>query len=66
MEGGYCICRIDDKGKKDMLTIITQQRYFELRFESAHVAQTWKTTIDLTLSKQVKVEKYKKRERMQK
>jgi len=42
MEGGYCICRIDDKGKK------------------------WKTAIDLTLSKQVKVEKYKKRERMQK
>ena len=63
MEGGFCICRTEEKGKQDTLTILTQQRFFELKFETSNEALNWKTAIDLTLSKQIKVKKYKKRER---
>lgn len=45
-----------------MLTLITQQRFFELRFDSANVASTWKRAINFILAKQVHVVKYKKRE----
>ena len=54
MEGGYCICRTEER-RKDTLTILTQQRFFELRFESEHMAAQWRTAINLTLSKAVKV-----------
>ena len=62
LEGGYCICRSDENGRKDTLTFLTQQRFFELRFDSANIANNWKQAINLTLSKQIKVAKYKKRE----
>ena len=65
LEGGYCICRSDENGRKDTLTFLTQQRFFELRFDSANIANEWKQAINLTLSKQVKVAKYKKREDIQ-
>ena len=64
MEGGFCICRTEER-RKDTLTILTQQRFFELRFESEHMAAQWRTAINLTLSKAVKVQKYKKRENEQ-
>ena len=65
MEGGFCICRLDENSKNDMLTILTQQRFFELRFESEKIAKDWRDAFNLILSKQVKVEKYSKRENMQ-
>ena len=61
MEGGFCICRTEER-RKDTLTLLTQQRFFELRFESEHMAAEWRTAINLTLSKAVRVQKYKKRE----
>ena len=62
MEGGYCICRKESSGKKDTLTILTQQRFFELKFDNENEADQWRTAINLTLSKQVKVQKFKNRE----
>lgn len=62
IEGGFCICRTEEKGRKDTLTILTQQRFFELRFESENECSKWKTAINLVLSKQIKVQKFKKRE----
>ena len=62
MEGGYCICRTEEGGNKNLITILTQQRFFELRFESENEATEWKTAINLCLSKQIKVQKFKKRD----
>ena len=39
MEGGYCICRREPGGKKDTLTILTQQRFFELKFDNDNEAE---------------------------
>ena len=62
LEGSFCICRKENTGKKDTLTILTQQRFFELKFESANEAKKWQTAINLVLSKSIKLMKYKKRE----
>jgi len=51
MEGGFCICRSEERGRRDTLTIISQQRFFELKFESEREAANWLTAINLTLSK---------------
>ena len=62
MVGGFCIVRSEEKGKKDTITVITQQRFFELRFDSEKEASSWKFAMNLVLSNQVRVDKYKKRE----
>ena len=54
--------RSEEKGKKDTITVITQQRFFELRFDSEKEASSWKFAMNLVLSNQVRVDKYKKRE----
>ena len=50
---------------RETLIIYTHDRRFELKFDSEHEAKEWRTAMNLVLSKQIKVDKYKKREKNQ-
>ena len=64
LEGGNVIIN-KHRDSKTALTIYTHDRKFELKFSSEHEADEWRTAMVHVLSKQIKVDKYKKRKKVQ-
>lgn len=63
LEGGNAIIN-KYKDNTSTLIVYTHDRKFELKFGSEHEADEWRRAMNLVLSKQIKIDKYKKRKKV--